>query len=120
MARVGRWADGFISGGGGPELAKQGYDAARQSWLDAGRSGKPRLVSGAYFNLDADAKSRGTDEIIHYYGEQFGAMISGGLPDSLDAVKSLISAFADAGCDELILWPTVPDMDQVERLADII
>lgn len=47
-------------------------------------------------------------------------MISSGLPDSLDAVKSLISAFADAGCDELILWPTVPDMDQVERLASII
>ncbi|MCH8310953.1 MAG: LLM class flavin-dependent oxidoreductase [Chloroflexi bacterium] len=120
MARVGRWADGFISGGGGPDRAKQSYDAARQSWKDAGRSGEPRLVAGAYFALDDDGKSRGTDNIIHYYGDQMGSMIGGSMPGSLDAVKSLISAFADAGCDELILWPTVPDLDQVERLADII
>ncbi|HBD85022.1 MAG TPA: LLM class flavin-dependent oxidoreductase, partial [Dehalococcoidia bacterium] len=32
----------------------------------------------------------------------------------------LISGFSDAGCDELILWPTVTDLDQVERLTELI
>ncbi|MDP6453739.1 MAG: LLM class flavin-dependent oxidoreductase [SAR202 cluster bacterium] len=120
MARVGRWADGFMSGGGGAEGAKQSYEAARRSWQDAGRSGQPRLVAGAYFALDEDAKSRGTDNIMHYYGEPLGPMISGSMPDTPDAVRSMISAYHDAGCDELILWPTIPDFDQVSRLGEII
>jgi alkanesulfonate monooxygenase SsuD/methylene tetrahydromethanopterin reductase-like flavin-dependent oxidoreductase (luciferase family) len=120
MARVGRWADGFIAGGGGPDRSKQSYDAARQSWQDAGRSGEPRLVAGSYFALDDDAKSRGTEELVNYYGEQMGSMIGGGMASSPDAVKQLISDFADAGCDELILWPTVSDLNQVERLAELV
>lgn len=120
MARVGRWADGFMSGGGGAERAKQSYADARQSWQDAGRSGDPRLAAGTYFALDDDAKSRGSNNIIHYYGDRMGSMISGSMPDRPDAIKTLISAYADAGCDELILWPTVPDSDQAERLADLI
>lgn len=120
MARVGRWADGFMSGGGGPDRARQGYEAARRSWSDAGRSGQPRLVAGTYFALTDDARTRGADNIVHYYGEGMGAAISEGLPDSPDGVKRLIAAFRDTGCDELILWPTVTDLEQVDRLADIV
>ena len=120
MARVGKWGDGFIAGDGEPDMAKQSYDGARQSQEDAGREGEPRLAAGAYFALDDDAKSTGAENIMHYYGEPFVPMISEGLPDSVDAVKELISGFSDAGCDELILWPTVTDLDQVERLTELI
>ena len=30
-----------------------------------------------------------------------------------------LSAFADAGCDELILFPCGPDIEQLRRLADV-
>lgn len=120
MARVGKWGDGFIAGDGEPDMAKQSYDGARQSREDAGREGEPRLAAGAYFALDDDAKSTGAENIMHYYGEPFGPMTSEGLPDSVDAFKELISGFSDAGCDELILWPTVTDLDQVERLTELI
>ena len=120
MARVGKWGDGFIAGDGEPDMAKQSYDAAQQSREDAGREGEPRLAAGAYFALDDDAKSTGSENIMRYYGEPFGPMISEGLPDSVAAFKELISGFSDAGCDELILWPTVTDLDQVERLTELI
>ena len=76
--------------------------------------------AGANFALDGDAKSTGAENIMHYYGAPFGPMTSEGLPDSVDAFKELISGFSDAGCDELILWPTVTDLDQVERLTELI
>jgi alkanesulfonate monooxygenase SsuD/methylene tetrahydromethanopterin reductase-like flavin-dependent oxidoreductase (luciferase family) len=120
MARVGKWGDGFIAGAGEPDMAKQSYDGARQSQEDARREGEPPLAAGAYIALDDDAKSTGAENIMHYYGEPFGSMISEGLPDSVDAFKELISGFSDAGCDELILWPTVTDLDQVERLTELI
>jgi hypothetical protein len=31
-----------------------------------------------------------------------------------------VAAFAEAGVDELILDPSVPHLDQVERLADAV
>ena len=81
---------------------------------------RTRLVAGAYFALDDEGKARGTDNIIHYYGAPMGPVISGGMPGSPGAVRDLVSAFEDAGCHELILWPSVPEVDQVERLADIV
>jgi len=38
---------------------------------------------------------------------------------SEDVVREQLAAFADAGCDELILFPCSPDVDQLRRLADV-
>jgi hypothetical protein len=35
------------------------------------------------------------------------------------AVHQTITGFADAGCDELVLFPCSPDVDQLRRLADV-
>ena len=32
----------------------------------------------------------------------------------------MVAAFADAGVDELILDPTVPDVSQVDLLAEVV
>jgi hypothetical protein len=31
-----------------------------------------------------------------------------------------IRGYEEAGCDELVLLPTVPDVAQLERLADVL
>jgi hypothetical protein len=36
------------------------------------------------------------------------------------AIKDRIKAYEDIGMDELLLWPTVPELDQVDRLAEIV
>ena len=34
-------------------------------------------------------------------------------------MREQVAAFADAGCDELILFPCGPDVEQLRRLADV-
>jgi len=35
-------------------------------------------------------------------------------------VSQFIRGYQDAGCDELVLFPTVPDVAQLDRLAEIL
>ena len=122
IKRVSRWGDGYIAGGAPPPMARQGYDLAEQVWKTAGRTGKPRFVAGMYWGLGPDAAERIGAYIRNYYAfmgpmaEQFASSI----PTTPEAVKGAIQAFADVGVDELICWPCVPNLDQVDRLADVI
>ena len=40
--------------------------------------------------------------------------------DSAGALKNEAGAFADAGIDELIFFPTTANLDQVEGLAEAV
>lgn len=119
IARVGRWPDGYIAGGAGPERAAQSYRMAEESWRAAGRSGKPRFVGGAYYAIGPDVKEEAGRYLRDYYGPRAEAIVQG-LPTTDAEIKKLIKAFADVGLDELILWPCVAQIDQVERLAESV
>jgi hypothetical protein len=43
-----------------------------------------------------------------------------GFPSTVEAVQAAIKGFSDIGADELMLWPCIPELDQVQRLADLI
>ena len=47
-------------------------------------------------------------------------MVAGGALRGEQAITGALSAYEDAGVDELILDPTVADISQVQRLADIV
>ncbi len=119
MARVARWGDGWISGGGGPQFFAAGADAARKAWADAGREGRPRLLALAYFALGPDAADAANAYLRDYYAFAPGMVdvIAGGALTSTETVRGAVDAFAAAGCDELILFPCSPGVDQVELLA---
>src|SRR5207237_6088008 len=51
IQRVGRWGDGFIVGGGGPQVAEPGTQNALEWWKAVGKPGKPRFVAGMYYGL---------------------------------------------------------------------
>ena len=122
IKRISRWGNGFISGGAGPDAARQGYSVAEQAWKDAGRPGKPRFVAATYYGLGPDAAEKAAQYIRHYYAFM-GPMadrIASSVPSTTEAVKGTLQAFSDLGVDELILWPTIPDLNQVELLAEII
>ena len=42
------------------------------------------------------------------------------LPKDAQAVRGTVKAFEDIGVDELIFDPTVPDLEQVDLLADTV
>ena len=122
IRRVGRWADGFISGGiPDPEQVRQMFDLAEESWRAEGREGRPRLVACLYYALGPNADRRG-DYIRDYYS-YFGPAaddMARSIPSSPEAVDNLIRGFGDVGADEVVCWPTVAELDQVDRLADLV
>jgi alkanesulfonate monooxygenase SsuD/methylene tetrahydromethanopterin reductase-like flavin-dependent oxidoreductase (luciferase family) len=122
IRRVGRWADGFISGGvPDPEQVRQMFDLAEESWRAEGREGKPRLVASLYYALGPNA-ARGGDYIRDYYS-YFGPAaddMARSIPSSPEAVEGLIRGFGEAGADEVICWPTVAELDQVDRLDELV
>lgn len=111
---------GFISGSGGPAAARQYYDIAAKAWSDAGRPGRPRFVTCAYYGIGPNAVDRARETLVNYYGAQYGEMIVKGLPATPAAIKDAIRAYRDIGADELILWPTTMFLEQVDLLADIV
>ena len=121
IRRIGRWADGLILPGT-PDSVRQAYNTAEESWKAAGRAGKPRLVGGAYYALGPNAEDIGATYIRHYYafsGPRAEYMVQSNLTTA-EAIQSAVQGFSEIGMDEIILWPTIPELDQVDRLADIV
>jgi alkanesulfonate monooxygenase SsuD/methylene tetrahydromethanopterin reductase-like flavin-dependent oxidoreductase (luciferase family) len=121
FARAARHGDGWIMGGGTPDQFRSGAEQLEAAWKSEGREGKPRTLALAYFALGDDAESQANHYLRDYYaflGEELSAMIAGSAAKDGDTVKAYIAAFADAGCDELILFPSSSEPDQVGLLAD--
>jgi alkanesulfonate monooxygenase SsuD/methylene tetrahydromethanopterin reductase-like flavin-dependent oxidoreductase (luciferase family) len=119
IARVVKYGEGWTSGGGGPAMAAPVIERIRREWRDAGREGEPRIAALAYFGLGDDDRSRAS--LRRYYGF-LGDWVDQIVESALrtpEAIRAAIDAFAEAGVTELVLNPTVPAPDQVDRLADV-
>jgi alkanesulfonate monooxygenase SsuD/methylene tetrahydromethanopterin reductase-like flavin-dependent oxidoreductase (luciferase family) len=120
---VGRWGDGYISGGGGdPARVRQSYSIAEESWQANGRPGRPRFVGAIYCAVGQDVADQAADYLRDYYGF-LGPMaenMARSVPTSPDDIKERILAFAKIGMDELILWPCVPGLEQLNRFASLV
>jgi alkanesulfonate monooxygenase SsuD/methylene tetrahydromethanopterin reductase-like flavin-dependent oxidoreductase (luciferase family) len=120
FARMARYTDGYAHGGGPPRAFAAAAVRARAAWGDLGRSGQPQLWGQGYFALD-DAE-RGAAYLRDYYAFTggFAEKIAAGNLTSARAVKDYIRGYEALGCDELILLPTVADIDEIDRLAEVI
>ena len=123
IARAGRWADGYLGGGGDPEAARSLYQTVEDAWKAAGRSERPRLVASSSFALGPDAADRGAAQARHYnqfLGAEMAESAARGVLTSPEQLRSVIEAISGIGADEMIFLPQVHDIDQVDRLADIV
>jgi alkanesulfonate monooxygenase SsuD/methylene tetrahydromethanopterin reductase-like flavin-dependent oxidoreductase (luciferase family) len=120
--RVARLADGWIMGGGTPDMFAQAAAGVDRAWQDAGRPGRPRKLTLAYFGLGPEARSQAEGYLLHYYGwlGEVANMIAGSAAVSPEMVKSYVAAFEASGCDEIIFVPTASRLDQISLLADAI
>lgn len=122
LARVARWADGYIASGVNPTRVKELYQTVEKAWRTEGRYGKPRLVTGAYFALGHDAIDRGVANVVDYYrflGSGADAM-GKAILSTPAAIRDAIQIMTDIGVDELVLWPCLPELDQIDRLSQVI
>jgi alkanesulfonate monooxygenase SsuD/methylene tetrahydromethanopterin reductase-like flavin-dependent oxidoreductase (luciferase family) len=122
FARAARYGDGWIMGGGTPEMFAAAATKVDQAWDRAGRSDKPRKASLAYFSLGPDAQAHAERNIGHYYAwlGDYAAQIVGATATSPEMVRSYLEGFAQAGCDELVLFPASKHPEQVDLLADAV
>jgi alkanesulfonate monooxygenase SsuD/methylene tetrahydromethanopterin reductase-like flavin-dependent oxidoreductase (luciferase family) len=123
FARVARYADGYIHGGGPPRAFARAAEKARIAWVEAGRPGQPRLWAQGYYALGSvQIIEAGADYLRDYYAftGPFAEKIAQGLLTTPQAIVQFIRGYAEAGCDELILYPTVSDLSQLDRLAEVI
>lgn len=122
FARVARYADGYVHGGGPPKAFSRSADKARAAWRDAGRPGMPRLWGQGYFALGDGTPEKGARYLRDYYAftGPFAEKIASGLLASPQAVVQYVRGYEEAGCDELVLLPTVPELAQLERLREVL
>lgn len=120
FARVAKFADGWIMGGGTPEMFAQGAEAVDAAWRDAGREGRPRKLSLAYFALGDDARHHADAYLRYYYGwlGDMAEQIAASAAVTPEMAAGYATAFAEAGCDELIFVPTTSQLEQVDLLAE--
>jgi alkanesulfonate monooxygenase SsuD/methylene tetrahydromethanopterin reductase-like flavin-dependent oxidoreductase (luciferase family) len=120
--RAAQW-DGWMMGGGAPDTFPPEIVKLDAAWAEAGRDGEPRRMSLAYFALGDDARSQASGYIEDYYaflGPEAAAGFGASIPADPDAIKGVVGAFAAAGCDELVWFPTASDPAQVDLLAEVV
>ncbi|USZ73623.1 LLM class flavin-dependent oxidoreductase [Natronosalvus halobius] len=121
--RVGRYGDGYIHGGGPPRAFAKEAEKARGAWNEEGRPGDPTLWGHGYFALgDDEAAEKGREYLLDYYEftGPFAERIADGLLTTPQEVIQFVRGYEEEGCDELLLFPTVPDIEQYERLETVI
>jgi alkanesulfonate monooxygenase SsuD/methylene tetrahydromethanopterin reductase-like flavin-dependent oxidoreductase (luciferase family) len=122
LARMARYADGYMHGGGPPRAFAGAAAKAVAAWSDLGRPGRPILWGMGYFALGDGTADAGADYLRHYYAftGPFAEKIAAGNLTSPGAIADFIRGYEDAGCDELVLFPTASSVEQIERLAEVI
>lgn len=121
LSRMARYADGYVHNGGPPRAFLRAVTEARAAWEDASRPGEPRLWGMGYFALGSDAH-RGSAYLRDYYAftGAFADKIAAGLLTTREELRDFMRGYRDAGCTELILFPAIARLEQMERLLDVL
>jgi alkanesulfonate monooxygenase SsuD/methylene tetrahydromethanopterin reductase-like flavin-dependent oxidoreductase (luciferase family) len=120
FARMARYADGYAHNGGPPRAFDRAAASARAAWSDLGRPGRPLLWGQGYFALGDEEAGAAYLRDYYAFTGPFAERIAAGNLTSGRAIKDFVRGYAEAGCDELILFPTVADAAQLDRLAEVL
>jgi alkanesulfonate monooxygenase SsuD/methylene tetrahydromethanopterin reductase-like flavin-dependent oxidoreductase (luciferase family) len=120
--RAARLADGWVMGGGTPDMFAGATAGVDKAWQEAGRAGRPRKLTLAYFALGPDARAQADGYLRDYYAwlGDFAGQIAAGAAVGAEMVRSYAAAFESAGCDEIIFVPTASSLDQIGLLAEAV
>lgn len=42
------------------------------------------------------------------------------IPSSAEAIRDLIQGFGEVGAGEVMCWPTIAELDQLDHLAELV
>jgi hypothetical protein len=117
-----RFGDGYVHGGGPPRAFSAAASRARAAWVDLGRPGRPTLWGQGYFALGEATTEPGAAYLRDYYAftGPFAEKIAAANLTSPHSVVDFVRGYEEAGCDELVLFPTVPELGQLDLLAQVL
>ena len=120
VRRAVQYGQGWIAGGGGPDMIAPMIQQVRAAWQQAGRKGEPRIASLAYFGLgDPEVSRTALRTYYGFLGDWVEAITEGALR-SPQAIQDAVKAFADVGVTELVFDPTIASLDEIDRLAELV
>ncbi|MDP9342704.1 MAG: LLM class flavin-dependent oxidoreductase [Actinomycetota bacterium] len=119
--RIVKWGVGWTAGGGPAEQAGPFAQQVREAWKAAGKEGQPRIVALSYFGMGPDVETSKRTILDYYaYLGGFEKDFAEYLPRGAEAVRETVEKFEEAGIDELMFDPTIPDPAEVDLLADTV
>lgn len=122
VRRTARWGAGWTGAGGGPRRAEPTIAEVRAAWQEAGREGEPRLLGLAYFAAD-DRRAAESDRYVRSYYAYAGdhaETIANGVVRTPAQIRAIRDDFAAIGMTDLTFTPTLADLSEVDRLADLV
>lgn len=121
IARVGRFANGYVMGGRAleAEWVKGIMTQIEESWEENGREGRPRIIVTLPCALGPGAEDAVAGAIAHYYGGDPSRQ-QRLQPTTREIIRNAIDMHEELGSDEIIFRPVTPDLEQLERLTDAI
>ncbi|HJX42533.1 MAG TPA: LLM class flavin-dependent oxidoreductase [Geodermatophilus sp.] len=121
MRRMVAYGDGYVAGGIKPEFFAFEAAAALGTWVGAGRPGRPRIVAGSWVARSPDpddAASRWLSSFFRTGGPPI--MVNAGVWRGADGVREQIETYAAQGADEVVLFPCVADLAELEWLTEVV
>lgn len=121
LRRLVRHGAGFVHGGLRPEVFAFQAQAVRAAWAESGRAGSPRLIASTWY-----ASCTGAGDAADAWMQDY--FVQGGPPEQVrddisrgpQAVRDVVAAFQSAGADEVILFPCVPDLAELDFLIEAV
>ena len=120
--RAARWGAGFTIGGASPAMAAEAIREFKAAWRQAGGTGEPLVVVLSYFSLGEEHAEESVHNLRSYYGflGEWAETVAAGAHRTPAAIQETAAAFERLGVNELIFDPTVAELGQVDRLADVV
>jgi hypothetical protein len=81
-----------------------------------------RAIASSYYALGADAGAHLRSYILDYFAHlgPYAETVAGLCPAGEEALARTIAGFQAVGADELIFLPARTDIDQLERLGEVV
>ncbi len=120
--RAARCADGFITATNDVEQVDGMFRSIEQSWLEAGRVEKPRLIAQMDIALETQNVGQGRKNVLDYYAitPPFDEIKSATLLTTERQLSEIMRALEQIGTDEVVFFTWSTETDQIDRIAQLV